>query len=675
MNKAITLIALLLLFSVAVQAQQEDPLVAELLENFFRSNESAGESDVQLFLENLERLQQRPIDLNTATRDELLATQIINALQIEQLLNYREKLGNLLNIYELQAVPGWEINDIRRLQPFVQVNGGLDRRGTPLYKGILKGTNEVLFRVGIPDPPNYTGNVEGDPYTMAFRYKHNYDNRVRYGFTAEKDAGEAIFAKSNPNGFDFYSAHLFIQNTGGKRIKALALGDFSARMGQGVLLQTGFSPGKSAESVTLLRGARRLNAYSAFGESFFLRGAGATVRLSRRFELTAFASYRQRDANLDISQDTTDLEPGEILFTSLQTSGLHRTASEIADERKIKETLGGATLSFLHRHGQISANALYLHYNRPFNPSEAPYRLYSFRGEQLVGMSIDHQWTWRNFLLFGENARSDNGGLALLNGIMVGGDRRVTMSVVHRHYEPQYQSVYGSPFGEVSAGANEDGLYTGIEIRPSKPWKINAYADLWRHPWLRFGIDGPSRGQEYLMRMLWQPIRTFQTYVIWQTETKSASAPYPESGLVPTQRERLRVHAGYKVSPGLEMRSRVEWIFYKKNKVPSKGFLIYQEALIKPRNFPVSGAFRYAIFETDSYDSRVYSFENDLFAAVSIPGFAGRGNRFYVNLTWRISKKWRLEGRFETTYLQRAVTTGSIPGRENIYKIQVRGGF
>ena len=100
---------------------------------------------------------------------------------------------------------------------------------------------------------------------------------------------------------------------------------------------------------------------------------------------------------------------------------------------------------------------------------------------------------------------------------------------------------------------------------------------------------------------------------------------------------------------------------------------MYQEAVIKPKNFPVSGALRYAIFDTEDYNSRVYTFENDLFSAVSIPGFAGKGNRFYINLTWRITKKWRLEGRYQTTWLQRAVTSGSVAGRESLVRVQVRG--
>ena len=125
----------------------------------------------------------------------------------------------------------------------------------------------------------------------------------------------------------------------------------------------------------------------------------------------------------------------------------------------------------------------------------------------------------------------------------------------------------------------------------------------------------------------------------------------------------------------LDLRTRAEWMRFREDTdLPrSKGFLAYQEAVCKPKGFPVSGAVRFAVFDTDDYDTRVYAFENDVFSAVSIPGFAGRGSRMYVNLMWRINKQWRIEGRGETTYLSKSVTTGTTAGRRTVWKLLVQG--
>lgn len=117
----------------------------------------------------------------------------------------------------------------------------------------------------------------------------------------------------------------------------------------------------------------------------------------------------------------------------------------------------------------------------------------------------------------------------------------------------------------------------------------------------------------------------------------------------------------------------MEWTTYKIGEnQPALGFVAYQEAVIKPLGSPVSAALRYALFDTDDYDSRVYAFENDLFAAVSIPAFSGRGSRWYVNLHWRVNDWLRLDARMEETNTLQAVTDSGITGKERVWKLQAR---
>lgn len=670
---------------IPLKAQNDD----ELLENFFRDNESASESDAQQFLENLELLRDRPLNLNTLSREDLIALHLLNKLQVESFLSYRAQFGPFLSEYELQAVPNWEIADIRRILQFTRIHTGLDTRNTRLIQGFRKGDNELFLRWARPDPPNYdTDRAMGEPNAWALRYRHVYDNRLRFGLTMENDAGERFFGReylpvtdSTGNvsdssarfqGFDFYSAHLFVQNWN-QTVRVVALGDYSARMGQGLLLQTGFAPGKSAETVSVARGGRKLNAYGAFGETYFFRGAATTLAFGKHIEVTALYSNRRRDANIQ-EADQLDFETPEIEFSSLQTSGYHRTLSEVEDEKQLREQVGGLSATLLGKRGQITANGLYIYYDKPWNPSPEPYRRYVFRGKTLGGLSLDYHYRWRNLFLFGETARSDNGGVAAVNGLLFSADRHVTFTAVHRSLGKDYQSIYGNPFAEVSGASNEQGLYLGADIRWVRRWQVNVYADVWRHPWLRFGVDAPSQGREYLTRVLWTQSRNFSVYALWQSETKQRNDDMNKPfGLVDARRNRLRLHSAYKVIKSLELRSRVEWTTYKigENR-PALGFVAYQEAVIKPLGSPVSAALRYAVFDTDDYDSRVYAFENDLFAAISIPAFSGRGARWYVNLHWRVNDWLRLDARMEETHTLQAVTDSGITGKERVWKLQAR---
>lgn len=660
-----------------IKAQNEASSTSELLENFFRDNEAASESDAQQFLENLDLLRDRQLDLNRASREDVMAMHLLNDVQIENFLAYRARFGPFLNEYELQAIPTWELSDIRRILPFTKVKTGLDTRNVNLMKGFYQGDNEMLLRWGYSDPTNYSffgknRPVEGGPYAMAIRYRHTFDSRLRFGFTAESDPGEAIFNKSNPHGFDFYSAHLFVQNLN-PVIKTLALGDYSARFGQGLLLQTGFSPGKSAETVSVARGGRKLNAYGAFGETFFFRGAATTLSLGKHVEITALYSNRQRDGNVQ-NPDSTDQEAADILFTSLQTSGYHRDSNEIADEKSLQEQVGGLSATYQWRNGQISANGLHIEYDKPWNPTFAAYRQFAFRGKTISSASIDYNWRWRNFFVFGETARSDNGGVASVNGLLLSAHRNVTLSAVQRSLSKDYQSIYAAPFAETSGASNEKGLYLGADIRWIRRWQLNFYADAWQHPWLRFGVSAPSRGREFLARLQWQKSKTFSAYLLWQTETKEQDSSVEGlTGLVENRRNRFRLHAISKINRSVELRTRVEWTTYKvANLKPSQGYMAYEEAVVKVLGWPVSGSVRYTIFDTEDYDTRVYTFENDLFTAVSIPAFAGRGSRYYFNLQWNVNRWLRLEGRIEQTNTLRAVTDSGTTGKERVWKVQAR---
>ena len=71
--------------------------------------------------ENLIQLYTAPLDLNTCTREELAATYLLNERQLNRFCEYRAQFGNFLSIYELQAIPEFELALIYRLLPFVTV--------------------------------------------------------------------------------------------------------------------------------------------------------------------------------------------------------------------------------------------------------------------------------------------------------------------------------------------------------------------------------------------------------------------------------------------------------------------------------------------------------------------------------------------------------------------------
>jgi hypothetical protein len=54
----------------------------------------------------------------------------------------------------------------------------------------------------------------GSPFRLYTRYRFRYRQNISLGFTAEKDEGEEFFQGIAEEGFDFYSAHLFVRDLG-----------------------------------------------------------------------------------------------------------------------------------------------------------------------------------------------------------------------------------------------------------------------------------------------------------------------------------------------------------------------------------------------------------------------------------------------------------------------------
>jgi len=96
---------------------------------------------------------------------------------------------------------------------------------------------------------------------------------------------------------------------------------------------------------------------------------------------------------------------------------------------------------------------------------------------------------------------------------------------------------------------------------------------------------------------------------------------------------KLRIQIEYIISEKFTLRSRFEYAGYTFNDVHEDGFLTFQDFLYTPFR-KLNLWLRCAFFNTDGYNSRIYSYENDLLYTFSIPEFHGKGQRLYLNLKW-----------------------------------------
>ena len=327
------------LFTIA----QEIPVHSEQqLEN--QTDADQGETEDDAWLQDLEHFRKDPLNLNTADAEELKQLRIITDLQIANLLSYRNLFGSFVHIYELQAVPAWDVATIKKLLPFitiavpVSIAEELGKRFRDGEHSLLLRVSQVLERSAGFDKSGSGTKYLGSPQRILFRYRYTYKNLLQFGLVGDKDAGEQFGKGSQNKAFDFYSFHFFARKTG--IIQSLALGDFTVNMGQGLIQWQSLAFKKSVDVMGIKRQSAILRPYSSAGEFYFHRGAGISIKKGN-IESTAFVSLRKLSANF-----VADTVNNEDFISSFLTSGYHRTSHEAADKNKLTQTTFGGNLMY-----------------------------------------------------------------------------------------------------------------------------------------------------------------------------------------------------------------------------------------------------------------------------------------------------------------------------------------
>ena len=676
------LLLLLVLFTkaAAAQTEQENTTIGQQLEN--RAAEADSENEDDSYLQQLHYFRRHPLSLNTCTATDLQAFTFLNALQVSQFFRYRNLLGKFISVYELQAIPAWDAATVRLMLPFVQT-GAVEPLSRRFRTQLLGGEHKLLLRVqqvlekstGFHTKDSLPAPYAGGRQRVFFRYTHNYKNKLQYGLLGDKDAGEQFFKGAQKAGFDFYSLHFFIRDAG--IIRQLALGDFTVNMGQGLICWQALSFRKSADGVNIKRQADILRPYTSPTEFNFNRGVGVTVG-KKHWSVTAFGSYRKLSGSM-----VTDTLPFEDRISGIGESGLHRTLAEIANRNNTVQMSAGGNAGYTSGKIHAGVNVIHHRFDKALQKADKPYNYFSFNGKRLTNASIDYSYTLRNLHFFGEFAVDHHLQRASLHGMIASLDPRFDLSVLYRDIGSRYQNLYGSAFTEGTAAANERGLYIGATMRPFAGITINGYADLYRFPWLRFGVDAPAGGNDYLLEINWRPNKQVEMYSRFRAEKKAhnldGDAQLHVTGEV--SRRNWRTQFSYKASAAITIRARAELVWYgEPGKTVENGFLLYGDLFYKPMMRPFSGNIRLACFETGGYNSRMYAYENDVLYGFSLPPVYGKGFRWYLNLNYDISKSTGFWLRIAQTVLPDAKTMGSgndaVPGnRKTELKMQVLHQF
>jgi len=684
-----------LIFTAPLKAQEKDTLIIQNekldndLEDLARAND--GVQDYSDWVDDYEYYSRHPININGNHLEKLVQLRLLNEAQLFSIQSYIKNNGPFKSVYELKFIPGLSVETLQRLAKYI-VAGKPGAEHKISMKELLKfGRSDVLMRyqqvlepvAGYDIPPDSAylkpGSVYlGTPQQLYLRYSFHTLNRFRIGITTEKDAGEVFLKRSfsdsvnkmlrhKPAFPDFLSAYAFISDVG--IIKKAVVGDYHLEFGQGLTLWSGLTFGASSQTCQVKYFGKGIRPNTSVNENRYFRGAAVTLE-KKGFELTAFYSRKKYDANL-LSPDSMGIRAA----TSLQKTGYHRTINELRDKNAMTIIVYGGQLAYQYKRFRVGAIYYQTHLNHPWAVGSAPYKLFDFHGNTLTNYGMNLNFNVNPVSFFGEVATNPGGkpaGLAGLNAFL---SDRFTLTLFYRNYPKRYHVIFASPFGKSSKAANERGIYLGFNALLTKSLTLSGYADHYYFPWLKFRVNAPSHGKSYLLQMndlVGKRLSINFRFRFNKNELDLTDSTGYFSVPVPDDRYEFRLETSYVLFNFLILRNRVEYVKFQKEGDSEKGFMVFQDIKLKWVNAPWQAVFRYALFDTDGWNSRIYTYENNALYTFSIPALSGYGERMYLLLNWANIKNIKIWLRAATTiYFDRSTVSSGPSAIDTNHKSSV----
>jgi hypothetical protein len=329
------------------------------------------------------------------------------------------------------------------------------------------------------------------------------------------------------------------------------------------------------------------------------------------------------------------------------------------------QTLAGR-VKYRAERWQIGSSAYQARFDKTITARSGVGDLYDFRGTESSVVGVDFKVILDEIQLYGEGARSQNGAFAALTGMDIDLGQGTEFSLTYRNFAKDYQTVFGAAFAESSGlPQNEEGLYLGFQQQLNDKINIRAYADQYRFPSQRLGLSRPGSGLDLLGNVDIQWSRQTEGYILIRHEVRDADftqtdALGRELNIVGEQlRQSIRLHIEHQISRRFRWRSRIEGAYFRApGEEGEYGMLIYQDVryVVGPK---LQFDARLTFFDTESFDTRVYQFENDLLFVMTNAALSGRGQRYYVLAKYNPLKNLDLWLKFDSTIFDDRSTIGS----------------
>ena len=608
-------------------------------------SEDESLTDWETIVDHLTDLENNPLNINMATREDLESLGFLTDAQIEAICHYLYNYHPMRSAAELKAITELNPEDVELLKTFIIFDEVEKKRDISIKRLFGGGKHQAVVSGNIP---LYDRAGDENGY-LGYKYKHTlrYDYSTRYlrmGITGSQDAGEPFLAPPNQLGYDYYSYYFLLKNVG--PIRTLALGKYKVSLGMGLTINNNFGMGKTMVMQAL--GREGIRACSSRSEADYLNGAALSIDITDNLYATAFVSHRYIDATLN--DDGT-------IATILQ-DGYHRTQTEIDKKDNARETTIGAALkAYIAKRWKIGINAVTTHLSRTLNPKTSTlYRRYYAHGNNIANYSLDYAYTSPNIKISGETASGTCGNIATINAVRWQPTAAFDLTAMHRFYSYRYYSLHAKSMAEGGMVQNESGATLAFSWRPSWHVTMTGYSDYAYFPWAKYQAALASQSWDNMLQMAYsaQPWRWGLSYRLKLREKDDKNSEH--KALVTT--------TSHKVKAYVERSFATRWLASIHAAFSSSQYMDNSMGYMLSANIKYDApkclmAANIGYFDTDDYDSRIYAYEPAMRYAFSFPTYYGQGIRYSFMARYHLTKSMMLAAKMGVTDYFDRTTIGS----------------
>jgi Helix-hairpin-helix motif len=567
-------------------------------------------------------LQESPININRATRDDLITIPLITYTMADSIIALRQLKGRFRSKRALRPIITPAIYDL--IKSFITVSE------KEKYK--LKITQRSSYKLE-PVPEIESGRYQGNALNNYSRLKYQYSPFLSFGFIAQKDPGELN-----------YVDHANFSAQFKRREWNIIAGDFYVQFGQGLSQSNPYGTQKSIYLSAVFREPSQIarpNLTSSEATGKF----GVFVENNFFKQLGIFAFYSK--ANRDIRTE-------DGVITGFNYTGFHRSVSEINSKNKIIENNWGTGFYYRPINSlKIGGLINQYHFNKPIENNftvlgdKKRRQYFAFEGDKLEQAALSYNWTVNYFKFSGEYSQAKEGGPGWMQSAYFFKDK-FKLGATFWRMAKDFLSVDGRSFDDSDAfPQGTSGYFAGIQFSLIPSLSFGGFKMYEQNLWRSYFDPMPTDKNEWLGQLNWKTQTIFTTLRYRNRESESFKKNGNEISRVTQNQKYIRLEIKYKPAKNVILRTR--WEQTNLAGLDEKGTLFFQDFEYRFLE-KITLNTRFTFFNTTSFDSRIYEYERGLPGTFSNLALFGNGHKSYLLIKWHLLNNFTvwLKGRYIT---------------------------